>query len=85
MTIIEFLDLQLSYDHPNPNADLARAERELMAKRRILDLYPAGYDIGVNDSTIRVRGRRPPSKEVILALASVYSDSPDYQPEWALS
>lgn len=68
--------------------DPARVLREVVAKRAILAEYPAGFSLDANYVVVRIGGRdmsaRPPSAVFVRALASAYSDHPDYQKEWAL-
>lgn len=54
-----------------------RVLREVEAKRRIVDDYraPTLDDCQTDDDT-------PPPLWVIRALAAVYADHPDYQPDW---
>ncbi|ORL40180.1 hypothetical protein A6F59_16735 [Prescottella equi] len=54
--------------------DPARVLREVEAKRQIMDQFEYDAEMGYSDQ----------SGLVLRMLASVYSDHPDYQQEWAI-
>jgi hypothetical protein len=57
-----------------------REQRELAAKRAILDLFEARRHAGISD---RWHAGQVEALDFALRhLASVYADHPDYRPEW---
>lgn len=54
--------------------DPARVQREVEAKRQIMDQFEYDAEMGYSDQ----------AGLVLRMLASVYSDHPDYQQEWAI-
>jgi hypothetical protein len=67
--------------------DPARVFREVAAKRAILQRYEiAGIGAEATAGTVLAgasRLRMATLDDVLLALASVWSDHPDYRPEWS--
>lgn len=75
MTLVEFLIARVDDDSAGARSDRMRAE--VKAKRRLIDLH-----------TFRSGGVRAPygpdHEHPLQVLAEIYSDHPDYRPEWAV-
>lgn len=59
--------------------DPARVLREVAAKRRLVDQWADRYD----DNPHATSPEAADAADVLHTLASVYSDHPDYQRQWA--
>lgn len=89
MDIVEFLRARLDEDEhrtrqawamsnrPDEAPRLRRAEREVEAKRRIVEACRP-------DPAMPVDSGRFVAAMVLCTLAAVYADHPDYDPDWTV-
>lgn len=73
MTITEFLSARLNEDRELQHFDI----REVEAKRRIISAHYPVDPCDAHDASLK-----SVPCETLCALALVYSDHPDYDPEW---
>lgn len=85
MTIVEFLEARLAED--SVTATSSREHREGIAKRKLIDKF--------GDTDLGAPYNETPEAEywedwqvacydVLITLASIYSEHPDYRKEWEL-
>lgn len=87
MSITEFLLARIAEDQeaarPFPGAADLRVLRECAAKRAIIGLADEALEAEVKRRDASALGADLMHQDTLRALAAVYSDHPDYQPEWA--
>lgn len=85
MTIVEFLEARIAEDEAQ--ADSGRALREVAAKRALIDKF-GDTDLGApyNESpeVEYWEDWQVACYDVLINLASIYSEHPDYRKEWEL-